>query len=232
MGVKFHKKKSTSIGWVSDLRVRQTFVLVAIIIPTICTPVAAHNQSLTWGYVEGTHYNYKESYYSVYNETSSFVNEMEFYILGPAYPNIKDPISINDPFPFVRSHEYYPNGTLISSYESILAVPTGNWSLLSTLAISFKTSEVQVNIVESSDIWSFTLHQEDFIYSWIQTVEFSKNDGVLLRNHIESSTSRSILIYDRERIIPGLTSLEVALTLAAGISVAIVLALYHRKMRR
>ena len=189
---------------------------------------AAQSQGLHWGFVKGQQYYFTQRAQDPREAEPSEVNLM--YVCDD-YPSIQDPLTGNSSPPRASFQAYLINGspTDVGIGGSTIAVPIGNWSLLSdvfesywvnTLSPQNATSSFQT--VENNVEWGFTF---EWLYLFphsgvILQFSYSKQDGVLTQYSQGSGSS------DKETVEFTLVRLPMAphlqSILATGIAFCIV----------
>ena len=218
------------------------------LISTASEVSAIHSQGLHWGYEEGQGFTFFENqYYETEEEIFGWQNY--FLLLDPEHQSIEDPLT-NDSFtPFSRFDVYWANDSSLdeANYPVGLhvAVPIGNWSLLSkVLEASFKREEVSENdtylyqIFETNDEWGYntTTSYEWWsgaYYSSSTRFTYSKHDGVLLESlwEVSRSWNNNTSEYTLTRL-PMEPRLQAILTTGLALGIVIVVIVLVAWIRR
>ena len=159
------------------------------LISTASEVSATHSQGLHWGYEEGQGFTFIER--RLFEGDESIIEiENYFLLVGPEHPSIEDPLTNERLPPFSRFDVYWANDSSLDEENwqvgLRLAVPIGNWSLLSKVTEArFNREEISENgtysglIFETNDEWGYnTTRISDIPSSTCFT--YSKHDGVLL----------------------------------------------------
>jgi hypothetical protein len=147
--------------------------------------IAATSQGLEWGYEEGKRYDFIESWVSKGKDGTS-TWEDGYYLLGPEYTEISDPLNVSMPIPARKAKTYWLNGSDMMTVPLQFAVPVGNWSLLTLATVTYAADfNGTLDIVETAGTWGYVLEEFEESYGIVEFTrrgwQFSKSDGVLER---------------------------------------------------
>jgi len=162
---------SYSIVWVFSI-----FLLIS----GSMSPIMPWQQTngLQWGFNDGMRFDFILETSQVNGEGGD-VEDLEFYAVAPSLPPISNDSDSLIRIPFARFDIYLKNGTQFGSTR--LAVPIGNWTLLSSIALQQPTLRNEsIEIIDTQNEWGFLLEDlnpPDYRY-WYK-IKFSKIDGVL-----------------------------------------------------
>ena len=170
-----------------------------ILISTASQISGTHSQGLHWGYEEGQDFFFIEKWHYE-SEVETIEQENYFLLVDPEHHSIEDPLSNDSIAPFSRFDVYWANDSSLDEDNwqvgLHLAVPIGNWSLLSkVLEANFNRQEVSENetysfqIFETIDKWGYNTTTMISNLSSIIRFTYSKHDGVLLESLWDYSLS-------------------------------------------
>lgn len=213
---------------------------------------AVHSQGLHWGYEEGQEFYFNEKWLFYHgDEGEPTIQESNYLLIDPEHYPIEDPVT-NDSYP-PRTHfdVHWINGSPAGD-EYILvgrnvAVPIGNWSLLSKVydayfskVLSTENHTYSFQLVETGSEWGYTSVRTSYLIIrtryWVDTTcyTYSKQDGVLLLLTYESveSWSNATTRYSFSRLpMNPETQAILATGLAAGVIIS-VLVVFTRILKR
>lgn len=209
---------------------RSPVVFALAILFLIVAPCSAtQSQGLVWNYGEGTRYDFRETLYRGSNETLELVHDWTYYLIAPPYYEIDDPLNASQGVPGKGAITYWPNGTEMGNYGRIsFAVPVGNWSLLSTVIEGMSDSSSSFSAFESGDAWGFeqqiSRDTSISIYRW----EYTKSDGVLVRQTGNITYLGYRQLFTIERLPASLTTIQLGITISAAACIVLVILAYHK----
>jgi len=214
--------------WMEGRMSGNQIVLILILLSLIVTPCfTSHSQGFEWKYGEGVRYDFRETFYRGDNETTELIYDWTFYLITPNYTEFDDPLATGY-VPARPALTYWPNGTEIQNGRLTFAVPVGNWSILSIIIESMSNDNVTYSAFESNDMWGYEEQRSTDISSYLYREEFSKSNGVLTKFTYESTilNYHNLFVIERLGISPAF--IQFGTTIAATVSIALVLVLYHR----
>jgi len=228
--------------WLETLRYWKLEYFIAIgLVLTMAIPQvsAVHSQNLEWGFEEGQRYDFQESFQ--FNGDEDSISVLERYVMvAPALPVLEDPITN---IPRANFEVFWPNNTPASGNELAgrgLAVPTGNWSLLTHiyemhgffLQNESEFENYSVAIIDTDQEWGFhyVMDDNEFSSNTIR-ITYSKQDGILLQMLLETehTSSGDISTYTLIRLEGYPEIVNIILTGGALALVLIVLLIITRK---
>lgn len=210
--------------------------ILTILVLTVCIS-AVPSQGLAWGYLEGEIYYFSKVNHKVEAGVPSTI-EFHYVLYAPAFPAIEDPITNVSAIPQVIFQERLLNGTLVDSQSGpvqLVAVPIGNWSLLTEMYRNlFEHENTTLGIINTPQEWGYVdpiLDSETL--STTATLIYSKSDGVLNRfeqvyEYGDQDRYLSITIERTNAPLENPILLPALLLLTTGI-VAVVLIIIARK---
>ena len=220
--------------------------MVFLFLLALPTTSAAHSQILAWGYDEGQAFYFNEQHISNGEEVTS----TNYLLKGSEYSTIKDPLTTEDRLPMAAFDVFWPNGSLVTSFTQRvginLAVPIGNWSLLSTV-LEANLKELHSNenesytyqLTDTTDAWGYSLVHTTYAFGSNSAVAsqytYSKNDGVLqdwVWEYTEAWSNTSFkYVLSRLLTLPE-TQAILTTSLAIGILVIVLVAVTKRRKRK
>ncbi len=174
---------------------RAVQVVAAVTVLTMCLvfPAAGANlQGLKWGFNPGDKIDYE---FTLMTSPALNLNEGMYATMGSisAIPSTVNLWSdIPDPNP---SFDWrWTNGSVVpillwlyllplATFGGYLAVPTGNWSLLTRLVDKIPLWQINTTMVENSAYWGMSLTTSSSGKTIVLETSYLKSDGVLARYH-------------------------------------------------
>ncbi len=200
---------------------------------------AAQSQGLHWGFERGKQYYFTQSVQKLGETEPSQTN---FKFICNTYPSIQDPLTDNSSLPYASFHTYFANGSPAESaiYWPAIAVPVGNWSLLSEVLRSHNANAMlppnttqSLRIVENNEQWGYIW---DLSFLSPQTnsslqCSYSRQDGVLIQFSIDSCVNNqtAYLTLTRRPMDPELQSI---LTTALALGIVVIAIIVYARFRR
>lgn len=222
-------------------------LLMLVSFPLLRTIAPYHSQGLQWGVQEGNRYNLQLDSATVNYSGTSEQNQVIYYVLALSPPPIPDPLTVEQgTIPVAQFQAYFNNGTIMQGNILDIAVPIGNWSLLTAvLAEGFHNAppdqNIQANFSESSTSWGYNS-------TWLRSgvvapeaslvirseFQYSKADGVLLYASTGYTFGNGTYYYEKLiRLILGSDIPRIVVTAgAAGVIILAIGALTYRKRKK
>ncbi len=157
---------------------------------------------------------------------------MVYYAIAPEYTELVDPLNESSMIPIRRAPTYWSNGTEMNLLPIRFAVPVGNWSLFSEIVMSRSDDNNGYNIIDTIDVWGYEAEYQAGIDQVYHSMEYSKNDGVLVRLVFEFTILSTTHLTIVERVGLGPSILQIGITLVAAIAVVVVLVMYNRYKKK
>lgn len=231
------------MGVVIATKFSVTIVVGATLFALLVTGVsAAQSQGLRWGYEEGQQYYFAVKNWSI-NDTET--QQMELMLTKGNYPSIPDPVTNDSYLPWTNFQVYFTNGSLVAggqfSWGVGVAVPIGNWSLLSKIFENYYTNTsmsgdgTSFRIVEDSETWGYVFsHPVTGLpdTNWTYHESYSKRDGVLvsdLEYFYNLGVGSMTLSFTRLPMSPELQSI---LTAGVALGVVVTVIVVYARFRR
>ncbi|MFW9932001.1 MAG: hypothetical protein ACFFDR_05025 [Candidatus Thorarchaeota archaeon] len=143
---------------------------------------AANTQGLSWGISVGERIDYTLNTYSEGMESELFDNiTVDCYVTIESLPEIP---TIVTAIPILLPQYYnqsFSNGTEYSF--PWIAVPIGNWTLISELLVPAISSVTNITIIDTPSDWGYEIDYESRSSNMTEILLISKSDGAL--NHIK-----------------------------------------------
>ncbi|MFW9927746.1 MAG: hypothetical protein ACFFDM_13435 [Candidatus Thorarchaeota archaeon] len=204
---------------------------------------ATHSQNLHWGYEEGQGFTF---IYRRHFENDEVIieNENYFLLVGPEHPSIEDPLTNDSYTPFSRFDVYWANDSSLDEENwqvgLHLAVPIGNWSLLSkVLEASFNRRNVSeydtysFQIIDTINEWGYNTTSTRSTSDGSSTrFTYSKLDGVLLELVDYSWSWSNSTIRSTLSRLPMNPRLQAILTTGLALGIVIVVIVLVTWIRR
>lgn len=225
-----------------------TVVLLLMLVscPLLRATTPCHSQSLHWGVQEGDRYDFQLDSGTVNYSGAGEQNQVTYYVLALSPPQIPDPLTIEQgTIPVAQFQAYFNNGTIMQGNILDIAVPIGNWSLLTAvLAEGFRNTlpdeDIRVNFSESSTLWGYNstwsrigLAPPEASPVIRREIRYSKADGVLLYASTGYTYGNGTYYYERlTRLTIGSDIPRIVVTAGAAGVVILALGVLTYKRRR
>jgi len=175
---------------------RAVLIVTALTVLTVCVvfPVTGANlQGLKWGFNPGDKIDYQVS---IMATSPAFnLNEGMYTVMGsvsaiPGTVNLWSDI----PYPNLSFDWRWTNGSVVpfllwlyflplALFGGYLAVPIGNWSLLTKLVDKIPLWEINTTMVENSAFWGMSLTGTSSGDTIVLETSYLKSDGVIATYH-------------------------------------------------
>ncbi len=201
---------------------------------------AAQSQGLRWGFEKGEQYYFTQS---VQNLGEAEPSQTDLMFICDDYPLIQDPLTDYSSLPWASFQTYFTNGSPTDTAigELRIAVPIGNWSLLSEMFARHSANNTlpqnatpSFRIVEDNEqwgyIWEWSLSSPQTNFS-VQ-YSYSTRDGVLTQFSMgRSLMNNEAALYTITRL-PMDPQLQSTLTTGAALGIVVMAIAVYARTRR
>lgn len=225
-----------------------TVVLLLMLVscPLLRTVAPCHSQGLQWGIREGDRYDFQLDSATVNHSGAGEQNQVTYYVLALSPPPIPDPLTIQQgTIPVAQFQAYFSNGTIMQGNVLDLAVPIGNWSLLTAVLVegfrnALPDEDLRVSFSESSTSWGYNSTWSRIGFAPPEAnpvirreIQYSKADGVLLYASTGYTFGNGTYYYEKlTRLILGSDIPRIVVTAGAAGVIILALGVLSYKRRR
>jgi hypothetical protein len=198
-------------------RAVQIVAALAVLMMCLVLPATGANlQGLKWGFNPGYKLDYQMSIMTI--SPALNLNEGTYTVMGsisaiPSTVNLWSDI----PYPNPSLDWRWTNGSVVppllwlcflplAMFGGYLAVPTGNWSLLTRLVDKIPLWEINTTMVENSAYWGMRLTTSSSGNTIVLETSYLKSDGVLARYHWTQTNATHVKLGEVSLVRQGLPS--------------------------